>query len=259
MNQVSCFFPENENTLSVSLRSPAVRPREPLARLPPVSPPRTRSREVPAQPLLLPLPRVRRSGWSLRTRVEHAVRTAAWRGLDQLRDGERELLQHRQQRGCRAREARPEQQPSCLQEQGGKERCPGTAPSSSPAFTAQPQSRTEWQGRKGSRLYLPHTHSADTFQGPRTSRSNRRLRARPGQQVRPVPQPGEPRGGQAGGMHAAPQPPLTIKPSLFFPPRIYRLPSLGSGRNAGLERREEDETGAAPCPGYRPRAKEELH
>lgn len=30
-------------------------------------------------------------------------------------------------------------------------------------------------------------------------------------------------------------PPLTIKPSFFFPPRMYRLPSLGSGRNAGLK------------------------
>lgn len=35
--------------------------------------------------------------------------------------------------------------------------------------------------------------------------------------------------------------PLTVRPSLFFPPREYRLPSLGSGRNAGLEEREEAE------------------
>ena len=28
--------------------------------------------------------------------------------------------------------------------------------------------------------------------------------------------------------------PLTVRPSLFFPPREYRLPSFGSGRNAGL-------------------------
>lgn len=41
----------------------------------------------------------------------------------------------------------------------------------------------------------------------------------------------------AGRMQAPPAP-LTIKPSLFFPPRMYRLPSLGSGRNAGLERTE---------------------
>lgn len=48
------------------------------------------------QPLLLPLPRSGPAGrQALRTGVEHAVRAAARRGLDQLRDGERELLQHR--------------------------------------------------------------------------------------------------------------------------------------------------------------------
>lgn len=107
MNQVSCFFPENENTFSLSC-SPAVRPQEPPARLPPV--PALHGHtfpEVPVQPLLLPPPRVRRSGRALRTGVEHAVRTAARRGLDQLRDGERELLQHRRQRGCEVRETPP--------------------------------------------------------------------------------------------------------------------------------------------------------
>lgn len=33
--------------------------------------------------------------------------------------------------------------------------------------------------------------------------------------------------------------PLTVSPSLFFPPREYRLPSLGSGRKAGLRRERE--------------------
>lgn len=28
---------------------------------------------------------------------------------------------------------------------------------------------------------------------------------------------------------------LTVRPSLFLPPSVYRLPSLGSGRKAGLE------------------------
>lgn len=27
---------------------------------------------------------------------------------------------------------------------------------------------------------------------------------------------------------------LTVKPSLFLPPSVYKLPSFGSGRNAGL-------------------------
>lgn len=31
---------------------------------------------------------------------------------------------------------------------------------------------------------------------------------------------------------------LTIRPSLCFPPRTYRLPSLGSGRKPGLKRQE---------------------
>lgn len=31
---------------------------------------------------------------------------------------------------------------------------------------------------------------------------------------------------------------LTVRPSLFFPPREYRLPSLGSGRKAGLWRKD---------------------
>lgn len=48
------------------------------------------------QPLLLPPPQCGPSGrQALRTGVEHAVRAAARRGLHQLRDGERELLQHR--------------------------------------------------------------------------------------------------------------------------------------------------------------------
>lgn len=31
---------------------------------------------------------------------------------------------------------------------------------------------------------------------------------------------------------------LTVKPSLFLPPSVYRLPSLGSGRKAGLEMKQ---------------------
>lgn len=34
--------------------------------------------------------------------------------------------------------------------------------------------------------------------------------------------------------------PLTVRPSLFFPPREYRLPSLGSGKNAGLVEQTEE-------------------
>lgn len=50
----------------------------------------------------------------------------------------------------------------------------------------------------------------------------------------------QPRGSREGqvGCRQPPAALLTIRPSLFFPPRMYRLPSLGSGRNAGLKRGE---------------------
>lgn len=55
-------------------------------------------------------------------------------------------------------------------------------------------------------------------------------------------QPASPRATQPPS--TAPRP-LTIRPSLFLPPRTYKLPSFGSGRNAGLSQEHRRKTTAA--------------
>jgi len=232
MNQVSCFFPAKDSTCQ------ALQPCRTSRGFPP---PALR-RHVPGGPRSAspPRPRPQQSRWSLRTGVEHAVRAAARRGLHQLRDGERELLQHRRQRGRGAGGRLPSSSLPAFRSRVGRSGPPRQPPPPRRPSLLSP--KAGWSPREGGGSWrrLPRTHSADVFQVPRTSGSNRRPRACPVQRVCPAPSPVGPEGW--GGWDArSPAAPLTIKPSLFFPPRMYRLPSLGSGRNAGLGRRREED------------------